>query len=171
MRVVVMAGALLALGGLDTPALAQCAGQYDPQIGTNFAPCPPLSLYQRLEVKDGTGTLRGGRDALALIVDDFVANLVADGRTKARFGALKPPEVAKLKSLLADQLCEVSGGPCAYYGRDMKATHAGMKITEAEWTATVEALGKALDKYKIRAKEKEDLLAALGPMKKDIVGQ
>ena len=129
------------------------------------------TLYQRLEVKDGTGTLRGGRDAIRLIVDDFVANLAADSRTKARFGALKPLEVERLKSLLADQLCEVSGGPCSYYGRDMKTTHAGMKITEAEWTATVEALGKALDKNKIPAGEKADLLAALGPMKKDIVGQ
>jgi hemoglobin len=133
--------------------------------------CATAPLYQRLEVKDGTGTLRGGRDAIRLIVDDFVANLAADSRTKARFEALKPPEVERLKSLLADQICEASGGPCAYYGRDMKTTHAGMKITDAEWNATVEALVKALDKYRIASKEKEDLLAALGPMKKDIVGQ
>ena len=133
--------------------------------------CATAPLYQRLEVKDGTGTLRGGRDAIRLIVDDFVANLAADSRTKARFGALKPPEVERLKSLLADQICEASGGPCAYYGRDMKTTHAGMKITDAEWNATVEALVKALDKYRIASKEKEDLLAALGSMKKDIVGQ
>ena len=131
----------------------------------------PPTLYQRLEVKDTTGTLRGGRDAIRLIVDDFVANLVADDRTKARFGALKPPEAERLKSLIADQICETTGGPCGYYGRDMKATHAGMKITEVEWNATVEALAKALDKYKIATKEKEELLAALGPMKKDIVGQ
>ncbi len=133
--------------------------------------CATAPLYQRLEVRDGTGTLRGGRDAIALIVDDFVANLVADARTKPRFSALKPPEVARLRSLLADQLCEASGGPCSYYGRDMKTTHAGMKITETEWNATVEALVKALDKYRVPAKEKDDLLAALGPMKKDIVGQ
>jgi hemoglobin len=133
--------------------------------------CATVPLYKRLEIKDGTGTLRGGRDAIALIVDDFVANLSADNRTKARFSALKPPEVARFKSLLADQICEASGGPCSYYGRDMKTTHAGMRITETEWNATVEALVKALDKYRIAAKEKDDLLAALGPMKKDIVGQ
>jgi len=129
------------------------------------------TLYQRLQVTDGTGTLRGGRDALALIVDDFVANLVADNRVKARFASLKGPEVAKLKANLADQLCEAAGGPCSYLGRDMKTTHAGMKITEAEWNATVEDLVKALDKHKIVAKDKEELLAALGSMKKDIVGQ
>lgn len=129
------------------------------------------TLYQRLQVTDGTGTLRGGRDAIALIVDDFVANLVADNRVKARFASLQGPAVAKLKANLADQLCEAAGGPCSYVGRDMKTTHAGMKITEVEWNATVEALVKALDKYKIGAKEKEELVAALEPMKKDIVGQ
>jgi hemoglobin len=136
------------------------------------ATAPPRpSLYQRLEVKDGTGTLRGGRDAIALIVDDFVANVAGDSRTKARFADLKPPEVAKLKSLLADQLCEATGGPCSYYGRSMKEVHKGMNITETEWNATVEALVKALDKNKIGAQEKQEILAALGPMKKDIVGQ
>ncbi len=53
----------------------------------------------------------------------------------------------------------------------MKTTHQGMKITEAEWNATVENLVKALDKNKVDAKAKQELLAALGPMKKDIVGQ
>jgi hemoglobin len=140
-------------------------------LGACATAAPPRSLYQRLEVKDATGTLRGGRDAIALVVDDFVANVAADNRTKARFASLKPPEVAKLKSLLADQLCEATGGPCSYYGRSMKETHKGMAITETEWNATVEALGKALDKHKIGAQEKQELLAALAPMKKDIVGQ
>ena len=129
------------------------------------------SLYQRFQVKDGTGTLRGGRDAIALVVDDFVVNVVADGRIKARFAGLQPARVAQFKSRLSDQICEASGGPCGYYGGSMKDVHKGMKITDAEWTATVEALVKAMDKYKIGAKEKAELLAALGPMKKDIVGQ
>jgi len=148
---------LLFLSGL----LAACA----------TTPPPAPSLYQRLSVKDGTGTLRGGRDAIALVVDDFVANVVADGRTKARFSGLQPAQVAQLKSRLSDQICEAAGGPCGYYGGTMKDVHKGMKITEAEWTATVEGLVKAMDKYRIGPKEKEEVLAALGPMKKDIVGQ
>ena len=149
---------VLLLGG----GLAACA--------TAAAP-PPETLYQRLAIKDATGTLRAGREAIALIVDDFVANVAKDDRTKARFASLKPAEVAKLRSALADQLCELSGGPCAYYGPPMKEVHKGMKITEAEWNATVESLVKALDKYKVPAKERQDLLAAVSPMKKDIVGQ
>ncbi len=131
---------------------------------------PQPTLYKRLNVVDGNGIPRQGRDAIALVVDDFVANLVADPRVSGRFKSLPAPEVAKLKSNLADQICEATGGPCSYLGRDMKTVHTGMKITEAEWSATVEDLVKALDKNKIGPKEKEELLAALGSMKKDIVG-
>jgi hemoglobin len=119
------------------------------------------SLYQRL----------GGREGIALVVDDFVANVVADTRINARFKALEPAAVFRLKSNLSDQICDAAGGPCAYLGRDMKTTHRGMGITEAEWNATVEALVKALDNRKVGAKEKSELLAMLGPMKADIVGQ
>lgn len=119
------------------------------------------TLYKRL----------GGREGIALVVDDFVANAVADPRIKNRFAGLKPPEVARLKSNLADQICQATGGPCSYLGKDMKTAHQGMNITEAEWNATVEALVKALDKHKVGAKEREELLTLLGPMKADIVGR
>jgi len=84
---------------------------------------------------------------------------------------MKPADVEKLKSNIADQICDATGGPCSYLGRDMKTTHKGMKITEAEWNATVENLGKALDKNQVGAKEKQELIGALAPMKGDIVGQ
>jgi hemoglobin len=79
--------------------------------------------------------------------------------------------VFKLKSNLSDQICDATGGPCSYLGRDMKTTHRGMKVTDAEWNATVENLTKALDKQKVGAKEKSELLGVLGPLKGDIVGQ
>ena len=90
--------------------------------------------------------------------NDFVAFLVADPRVNARFKDMKPADVEKLKSNAADQVCDATGGPCAYLGRDMKTTHKGMNITEAEWTATVEDLVKALDKNKVPDKEKQELI-------------
>lgn len=125
------------------------------------APPPSPSLYRRL----------GGRDAIRLVVDDFVANVVADGRIRGRFAGLQPAAVERLKTHLADQICEAAGGPCSYLGRDMKTAHRGLNISEAEWTATVEALVKALDKHRVGEREKGELLALLGPMKADIVGQ
>jgi len=119
------------------------------------------SLYKRL----------GGREGIALVVGDFTANMVADSRVNARFKDAKPNDVEKFKSNLADQICEATGGPCSYVGKDMKTAHKDMRITEAEWDATVENLVKALDKNNVSAGAKQELLGALGPMKKDIVGQ
>ena len=120
----------------------------------------PPSLYKRL----------GGRDGIALVVDDFVANMVADPRVNTRFQGMPPPAVFKLKSNLSDQICDAAGGPCSYLGRDMKTTHTGMNISETEWSATVENLTRALDKHNVGAKEKSELLGLLGPMKGEIVG-
>jgi len=155
----------LALGP-EAQAQQWCQGAYDQKGGSNFSSaCPPAPppppLYRRL----------GGRDGIAVVVADFVAFTVADNRVNERFKAMKPPEVEKLKSHLSDQICEATGGPCSYLGRDMKAAHKGMQISDAEWTACVENLDKALDKNKVGAPEKAELLKALGPMKPDIVGQ
>jgi hemoglobin len=122
---------------------------------------PEPTLYQRL----------GGREAIKLVVDDFVANMAADPSVNGRFKGLDGARVAKLQTNLADQICDAAGGPCAYLGRDMKTTHTGMGITEAEWNATVEDLVKSLNKFKVGQKEQQELLSALGAMKKDIVGQ
>jgi len=119
------------------------------------------SLYQRL----------GGREGIALVVGDFVANMAGDARVNARFKDMKGPQIERLKSHLADQICDATGGPCAYLGRDMKTTHQGMGVSETEWNATVENLVKALDKRGVPAKEQSELLALLGLMKGDIVGR
>ena len=44
-----------------------------------------------------------------------------------------------------------------------------MNISNADFGALVEDLVKALDAFQVPAKEKGELLALLGPMKKDIV--
>ena len=153
MRTAMGLGGVVVLLVIAVVTLSGCAT-------TQEAPAP-VSLYKQL----------GGREGIALVVDDFVLNVVADDRINARFKALKPEQVFKLKSNLADQICDATGGPCAYVGGDMKTTHKGMNITEAEWGATVEALVKALDKNNVPAGAKTALLGALGPMKSDIVGQ
>jgi hemoglobin len=119
------------------------------------------SLYKRL----------GGREGIRGVVDDFVAALVADSRVNARFKDLKPPDVERVKTNLSDQVCQATGGPCSYLGKDMKETHKGMRITEAEWSATVEDLVTALNKRNVSEKDRNELLGLLGPMKTDIVNQ
>ena len=116
------------------------------------------SLYDRL----------GGKPAIQAVVDDFIGDVAADARINRRFAGANIP---RLKTMLVDQICEASGGPCKYAGQSMKAAHAGMKITEPEFNALVEDLVKSLDKLRVPAQEKNELLTALAGMKSDIVGQ
>lgn len=114
------------------------------------------SLYDRL----------GGKEAITSVVDTFVANVGGDRRINGYFAGT---DLGKLKMHLVNQICSASGGPCAYTGRTMKQTHAGMGVTDAAFNALVEDLISALDHHKVGKTEKEELLGVLGPMKSDIV--
>lgn len=117
---------------------------------------PTQSLYDRL----------GGKPAITAVVDQFVSNVAADQRINGRFATT---DIPRLKGHLVDQICNATGGPCAYHGRDMKSTHAGMRISNQDFSALVQDLTAALDKLRVPAQEQRELLALLGPMKKDIV--
>jgi len=121
------------------------------------------SLYDRL----------GGKAAITAVVDEFVARVAADTRINGFFAstASDPARLKTFKQHLVNQICEASGGPCKYTGKDMKTAHAGMGVSGADFNALVEDLVAALDKFKVGKTEKDQLLGALGPMKGDIVEQ
>lgn len=139
-----MAGFLAAFSILSISACASANKAAEP------------SLYQRL----------GGLPAITAVVDDFIGNVAADARINKQFANTNIP---RLKKLLVEQICEASGGPCKYSGQGMKQAHAGLGITGADFGALVEDLVKTLDKFKVPANEKNQLLGALGPMQGDIV--
>jgi hemoglobin len=114
------------------------------------------SLYERL----------GGKDAITAVVDDFVGRVAADTRINGFFATT---DIPGLKRNLVNQICAASGGPCTYTGRDMKTAHRGMGVTNAHFDALVGDLVATLNKFKVPEQEKNELLAALGPMRKDIV--
>jgi hemoglobin len=117
------------------------------------------SLYQRL----------GGYDAIAAVCDDFITRFSADPQGVRFFAGFSVNSRKKIRQLIVDQICEASGGPCYYTGRDMKTTHAGLGITENDWQVFVKHFVASLDKYKVPPKEKNEVLAVLTPLKKDIV--
>jgi hemoglobin len=114
------------------------------------------SLYDRL----------GGKPAITAVVDEFVGNVAKDARINSRFATT---DIPRLKGHLVDQVCSATGGPCTYTGRDMITTHAGMKISNAEFSALVEDLVAALNHFQVPPREQQELLGLLGPMKSDIV--
>jgi len=110
----------------------------------------------------------GGREAIKGVVDDFVANLAAD-RGEQPVQRIRRPKIAKIQTTSRPDLRR-DGRPCAYLGRDMKTVHKGMNITEAEWSATWRTWSRRQQVQGAREGAAE-LLAIIGPMKKDIVGQ
>ena len=123
-----------------------------------FAQTPP-TLYKRL----------GGYDAIAAVTDEFIGRLSTDVQFKVFFVGHSTDSLKKIRQNVIDQLCAATGGPCVYVGRDMKTSHAGLGITEKDWDASVKHLVATLDKFNVPAKEREEVLAAVGGLKKDIV--
>ena len=117
------------------------------------------TLYKRL----------GGYDAIAAVSDDFLARLAADPQFARFFGGHSTDSMQRLRQNVVNQLCAATGGPCLYTGRDMKTAHAGLGITGKDWDASVKALVATLDKFNVPAKEKDEVLAAIGGLRKDIV--
>ena len=130
-------------------------------VGASTAQADDSTLYHRL----------GGKKAITAVVDDFVGRVAADSRINHFFSATAsdPKRLASFKRKLVDQICEASGGPCKYKGKDMKSAHAGMGISSADFSALVSDLVAALDKFKVAEADKNTLLGVLGPMSSDIV--
>jgi hemoglobin len=114
------------------------------------------TLYDRL----------GGKGAIEAVIDDFLGRVAQDERINAPFAGAHLP---RLRQRLVEQVCQASGGPCVYSGRDMKTVHAGMGVTGAQFDALVGHLVASLDRFKVPEREKGELLSVLGPMKADIV--
>ncbi len=131
-----------------------------PASGGGARPAPAAaggsSLYKRL----------GGEVAVTAVIDEFVARLSVNPLIKDRFEGSNVP---RLRRMLIEQVCAASGGPQKYTGRDMKTVHRGMGVTDAEFDALVGDLVGALDRFRVPEREKGELLAVLGPMRKDIV--
>lgn len=133
-----------------TAALAQAPGQ------------PPASLYERL----------GGLAPISVVVSDFIDVLVPDAVLNANpaiDAARKRVPAPYLKYHVTAMVCQATGGPCSYQGRDMKSSHAKLDITDREWDRMVVLFKEVLAKHKVPAAETQELLAIVGSTRSDIV--
>jgi len=131
------------------------------QSKTSVAPAssPAPSLYKRL----------GGYDAIAAVIDDFLAQMAQDKQLSRFLVGLSDSSKGRLRQLAIEQVCQAAGGPCVYVGRDTKTAHKGLGITGSDWDLSVKALVASLDKFKVPAKEKDELLGIVSSLKPDIV--
>ena len=126
------------------------------------------TLYERL----------GGQKGLETIVADFVERVVQDPRVNWERKGIKrggvlgvgarsaewsptPERMQALRAHLVQFLSLATGGPARYEGRDMKAVHEGMKITNAELDSAIGDMKATLDKLRVANQEQKELLAIL----------
>ena len=108
----------------------------------------------------------GERVNLVRIIDYATDLWLIDARIKDTFDNLN---IERFKGRLVDQLCELSGGPCHYTGRNMYESHKGLHLDRAQFNALVEGLQDGMDKYGVPFRVQNRLLAILAPMEHDIV--
>lgn len=131
------------------------------QQPTQKPPAQP-SLYERI----------GGLGGITVVVDDFIDRLVVDHllnsnpSIKAARDRVPAPY---LKYHVSAMVCQATGGPCTYTGRDMKSSHAHLRITEPEWQQMAAIFKDVLDAHGVPAQEEKELFSIVGSTKADIV--
>jgi hemoglobin len=113
-------------------------------------------LYDRL----------GGASGVAAICDSLIDLVAADPKLQRSF---KDTNLDHIKKMLAEQICGLSDGGCRYSGDSMRDTHAGHRITEAEFYGMVDDLRDVLRQRGVSMGATNELLKLLAPMKRDIV--
>jgi len=117
------------------------------------------SLYERL----------GGYDAVAAVVNDLIPRLIADDQL-GRFWAHRGDDgLQREKQLLIDFLCNASGGPMYYTGRDMTLTHHGMRISSSDWQRFKQHLQETLASFELADSEVSDVMAFIESTKNEII--
>ena len=117
------------------------------------------SLYERV----------GGYDVIAAMIDDLLQRVTTDPQIGVYWKGHSNDSMKRDRQLLVDYLCESTGGPVIYRGRDMKTSHEGLGITESDWNIFIQHTVAMLDKFELPLREKEDCLAAVLVLKEDTV--
>lgn len=151
---------------LNVRALLLVVGTFLLGISVSCAETPAKmeqeSLYSRL----------GGLAPISVVVSDFIDALVPDAQLNANpaiDAARKRIPAPYLKYHVTALVCQTTGGPCQYGGRDMKSSHVHLNITEKEWQRMVVIFKEVLAKHKVPARESQELLAIIDSTKADIV--
>lgn len=111
----------------------------------------------------------GGYDAIAAVARELVSRLRRDEQL-GRFWAHRGTDgIERELQLLINFLCSAAGGPMLYTGRDMKVSHAGMRISEQDWTIFIGHLQATLDSFQVPAALQQAVVGFVQSTGTDIV--
>ena len=116
------------------------------------------SLYEQL----------GGADNIAAVVDDFYRRVLADDALAAMFAGV---DLDRLRRHQSRFISYALGGPNQYTGRNMRAAHAGLGITLAQFAVVAENLSAALAAAGVPAALIDQVIGHVASLQGDIVGQ
>lgn len=161
------AAALLLVTGVPGPVEAETHSATEAQVEV---PTPPgedaetdvvggATLYQRL----------GGYEVIAEGVDDFLKRMGKDERLQHFLEPLGDTELRRLRQNTVDFLCEKTGGPCFYTGRDMAEAHKGAGISAADWERASELMVTTLDARGVQGELRDELGGFIAGLREDIV--
>ena len=109
------------------------------------------TLYQRL----------GGYDVVAAILDNWGTRVFDDPELSLFLTDIDEEMGEKGRELALDLLCDLTGGPCVYTGRDVKMVHKEVGITDEHWRSVLEYMGETLGEMNIGDDEKTDFIAII----------
>ncbi len=110
----------------------------------------------------------GGQPGIERLVDNATARFLADPRVSKTF---EDTNMDRFKKMLAAQLCQLTGGGCAYTGRDMTAAHRGLEVNQAQFNALAEDLQDAMEAVGVGYHTQNRLMAILAPMERNVVSR
>ena len=103
---------------------------------------------------------------MTAVVEETMDTVAANPRMNQSFGKV---DLKRVKSLLVEQICSLTGGGCTYSGDSMKEVHAGHAISDSEFFQLVEVLQESMRRHGIPLGARNELLEILAPMKRDVV--
>lgn len=108
----------------------------------------------------------GGTATITQVIDEVIDRAAGDPHLKRSFVNV---DLARVKRLLVEQICQLTGGGCHYSGDSMRDVHAGLGITQAEFYGLVQMLRDSMTRHGIALRERNELLGILAPMKRDVI--
>ena len=108
----------------------------------------------------------GGDSVIRQAVDAFYAKLQADPVLAEFFSG---SDLGGLKTHQRMFLTAAFGGPDAYEGRDMRAAHMHLAITDTDFDRFIGHLGETLTEYGVAAERVTELVEILDPLRHEIV--
>lgn len=127
-----------------------------PVTPSPVGPTGRSSLFERLR----------GQDGISQVVQDFYTRVLHDPQLTHYFEGIA---MWRLQRHMVAFLVQATGGPAAYDGRDMAAAHAALNVTARDFDRVARHLVETLTDFGMASGDVDEVVAAIGPLKKHIV--